>query len=79
MRRARSADFDLEAVYTALDTQRRARGMTWPQVAGEIGRRFDGRDRILRFDTKALHSALNDQRVAKLSFVWRVFIAPRAA
>ena len=29
--------FDPEALYQALDERRRSRGMTWRQVAGEIG------------------------------------------
>ena len=29
--------FDAKALYAALDAQRRSRGMTWAQVAAEIG------------------------------------------
>lgn len=29
--------FDASALYTALDTQRQARGMSWQQVAAEVG------------------------------------------
>jgi hypothetical protein len=33
-------DFDLQAVYAALDEQRRARAMTWADVTREINARF---------------------------------------
>jgi transcriptional regulator with XRE-family HTH domain len=29
--------FDSQALYAALDAQRKARGMTWQQVADEVG------------------------------------------
>jgi hypothetical protein len=32
-----SADFDIHALYAALDEQRRARGLSWQQVGAEIG------------------------------------------
>jgi hypothetical protein len=114
------ADFDLKALYNALDDERRSRGMSWAAIAREIGRGMteghpvgtstitrlktrvlaegDGilqmllwlrrtpeslipgfpdadagrfrlpdvrRDRVLRWDTRALHSALNAQRQAR--------------
>jgi hypothetical protein len=31
-------DFDVDALYQALDAQRRARGLTWPRVMAEINR-----------------------------------------
>ena len=34
------ADFSLTALYEALDDARRARGMTWAAVVGEINARF---------------------------------------
>jgi len=34
------AQFDFQALYAALDTQRCSRAMTWQQVAGEIGPRI---------------------------------------
>jgi len=33
-------DFDIEALYDALDAQRRSRGMSWQQVAREISSLF---------------------------------------
>lgn len=35
-----SSDFDVHALYAALDAQRRARGLSWAQVAREISDRF---------------------------------------
>src|SRR6266498_2585614 len=32
-----STDFDIDALHAALDSQRRLRGLSWPQVAREIG------------------------------------------
>jgi len=37
------ADFDLEALYRAIDEQRRARGLTWAAAAREINRGGTGR------------------------------------
>jgi hypothetical protein len=114
------ADFDLKALYNALDDERRLRGMSWAAVAREVSRgkperhpvgtstitglktravaegdgilqmllwirrtpesfvpgfpdadaeRFRlpdvGRDHVLRWDTRALYSALNAQRQAR--------------
>src|SRR6185436_16874536 len=35
-----STDFDIGALYSALDAQRQARGMSWPQVVREINALF---------------------------------------
>jgi hypothetical protein len=119
------AEFDLKALYEALDEQRRARDMSWTAVAREVNRfhteghpiatstitglkdkpvgegdgilqmllwlrrtpesfvpGFEGadaeryrlrelpREQILRWDTKALHSALNDQRQSR-GMTWK--------
>ena len=119
------SDFDLKALYDALDEQRRSREMSWAAVAREISRfnteghpiatstitglknralgegdgilqmllwlrrtpesfvpgfteadaeRFRlrelGNEQILRWDTKALHSALNAQRQAR-GLTWK--------
>ena len=37
-----SGEFDIVALYAALDAQRSARGISWQQVAREINARFDG-------------------------------------
>jgi hypothetical protein len=115
-------DFDLQALYAAMDERRRARNMTWREVTAEVNAQFRdvpglrpiatstilrlatektsgagplqmmqwldrtpesfvpgfrdgdaerfrlpraGTARILRFDTKALHAALNAQRQAR--------------
>ena len=34
-------DFDIDALYAALDEQRRTLGLTWPQVAREISGQFE--------------------------------------
>jgi hypothetical protein len=116
-----SADFDLGALYEAIDAQRQARGLTWTAAVREINAIFGGLpsrpisrstvmnlktarvgegdgilqmlrwldrapesfvpgavahsdamklpdlppDRILRFDTKKLHAALDAQRVSR--------------
>jgi hypothetical protein len=36
----RSVDFDIAALYDALDTERRTRGMSWQQLARDISRLF---------------------------------------
>jgi uncharacterized protein YfiM (DUF2279 family) len=38
----RQADFDLGALYAALDAQREARGLSWEATAREINRSFEG-------------------------------------
>jgi hypothetical protein len=40
--RDRSPDFDVQALYVALDVQRQARGMSWAQVAREVSGLFAG-------------------------------------
>ena len=37
----RSSDFNLEAVYAALDRQRRARDLSWPQATRQINRQSE--------------------------------------
>ena len=117
------ADFDLSALYAALDEQRRVRGLSWAAVTREVNARFEhvpwhkpiatstitslrnkeiaegdgvlqmllwlgrtpesffagavasdperarlpelGREQILRWDTKAMYSALDAQRQAR--------------
>jgi len=121
----RAADFDLNALYRALDEQRRSRGLTWTAVMREINRfdtighpiatstitglqnkrvaEGDGilqmllwlrrtpesfisgfeeadadrfrlpnvtEEQVLRWDTKALHSALNAERQAR-GMAWK--------
>jgi len=114
----RIADFDVDALYDALDARRRADALSWPQAAREISRLFrdtparpisastlsgmrgratlegDGvlqmlrwlgcaperfvpgsdeapplpdvpTDRILRFDTRAIHAALDARRMER--------------
>lgn len=39
---AQGVDFDIDALYLALDRQRQARGMTWAQVSRDINRQFAG-------------------------------------
>jgi hypothetical protein len=34
-------DFDVDAMYAALDAQRQACGLTWPQLTREINRQFE--------------------------------------
>jgi hypothetical protein len=34
-------DFDVDALYAALDAERQARGLTWTQVARDINRQFE--------------------------------------
>lgn len=36
-----STDFDVNALYTALDTKRQLRGLSWQQVAQEVSRQFE--------------------------------------
>src|SRR5262245_32102252 len=38
----RSLDFDIEALYHALDDERQARGLSWQRLAVEISDRFRG-------------------------------------
>jgi hypothetical protein len=119
------SDFDLKALYDALDEQRRSRKLSWSAVTREINRfkteghpiatssitglknkivaegdgilqmllwlrrtpesfvpgfpeadaerfrlREVGKEQTLRWDTKALHSALNDQRQAR-EMTWK--------
>ena len=42
----RSDDFDLKALYAAMDAQRHARGLTWAQAAREISRQPAGSSRV---------------------------------
>jgi hypothetical protein len=120
-----SSDFDLKALYEAIDAQRRSRGLTWNQAAREINRfailghpiasstitglktkvvaegdgviqmlvwlgrtpesfipgfpdstaeqfRLEevGRNQVLRWDSKAIHKALNDARNAR-GLAWK--------
>jgi len=39
---APSGDFDVDALFRTLDDERSARGLTWPQLAREIGAPFKG-------------------------------------
>jgi hypothetical protein len=49
---AQPADFDIEALYEALDAQRVARGMSWQEVAGAISDPFrDGPARPISAST----------------------------
>ena len=46
------SDFDLQALYDALDAERRARDLTWAALTAQVN----------RWDTKALHAALDARR-----------------
>ncbi len=118
-----TGDFDIAALYAALDAQRRARGLSWQEAARQVSRQFDrtaprvsastltglrsravvegdgvlqmlrwlerspesfvpgmeerGRPlpdaaphQILRFDTRAIHAALDTQRLAR-GLTWK--------
>ena len=52
-------DFDLQALYDALDEQRRARKLSWAAVAIAVS---SDAGQILRWDTHALFTALDEQR-----------------
>ena len=43
-----TADFDIAALYAALDAQREARGLTWQAVAREINGQFAGQFSLVR-------------------------------
>jgi len=56
-------DFDIDALYLALDQQRQARGLTWADVARDISRQFERSPAFARPIAASTVSGIRSRRV----------------